>query len=73
MAKSKLIDRVWIVISDDGFHSASVTFENAEIEAKDLVESGKLEVQIFEVVSAWSVDYPEEPDPVASQIDLDIL
>ena len=63
-------DRVWVVICDDGFHSAEVSFEKAKKEAIRLCDDGGMEIHILEVVGVWRAEYPEEPNPIVFEISL---
>jgi len=71
--KLKQLERVWIVLANDEYQACGRTFKEAEEKAKDLVEEGKDDVKIFEVVGGWQVIFPEDPDPVTYDFPLDDL
>lgn len=71
MAKKIKLDRVWVILSSDGLHSTEITFDKAKEEAKKLREYEEAdEVKILEVVAAWVVDFPEEPQPEVWKMEL---
>lgn len=67
------VKHVYLTVSEkeNRFHA---TFKEAENYAKDLCDEGQgEEVEIYEVVGAWNVFYPEEPQPESSEVTLNTL
>lgn len=67
------VKSVFVVVNDDGISETFTKFHDAEQQAKSEVEIGELNVKILEVVNAWEVDIPHEPEPETTQIDLSDL
>lgn len=66
---TKKLDRVWVIVKDNELYSVEAPFDKAKKMAIDLLEQGE-EVKILEVVAAWEVEWPEEPDPELYKIDM---
>jgi len=65
---------IFIVVDEEGIQSSKKTFKKASKVAVDLKEKdAKTEVVILEVVKAWTCEYPEEPNPEISEIELDSI
>lgn len=64
---------VFVVVNDGGISDTFSKFHDAEQQAKLEVETGELNVKILEVVSAWEVDVPHDPEPETTQIELSDL
>lgn len=67
------VKSVFVVVNDDGISETFTKFNDAEQQAKLEVEIGELNVKILEVVNAWEVDIPHEPEPETNQIDISDL
>jgi hypothetical protein len=66
--KPPQIKKAYIVVSEkeNKFFSS---FQEAEVYAQDLCdESGGEEIHILEVAKAWTVYFPEEPQPETNEI-----
>lgn len=70
--KKIVLAKIYIVVSEEE-NKFFPTFGEAEIYAKDICDEKDEEIEIFEVVKAWTVSYPTEPQPEASEMNLDEL
>ena len=66
MASKKKIEKIYIVVPATGTLIYK-TLLDAQVSAKDECSIGGQDMQIFEVVRAWYVQIPEEPEPEVNE------
>lgn len=72
MASKKKIEKIYIVVpaTDPLIYK---TLLDAQVSAKDECSIGGQDMQIFEVVRAWYVQIPDEPEPEVAEDELENL
>lgn len=73
MSKKKPLTSVFVVVSENGIEGTKTTFHSAKEQADNLWICEDKPSKILEVVNAWDVDLPEEPNPEISKMDLEDL
>lgn len=61
---------VYLVVDSDGLQYTEDNYIVAKDRANEMCDNGAQDVKILLVTKAWSVEYPEEPDPVATELSL---
>ena len=62
---------MYVILSDGEYEGVEDNFNEAETRARELMEkNGWDSVIIYEVVKAWCIEVPPEPQPELSEIDL---
>lgn len=70
MAKKLKVDRLWLVASGNVINRIVTTFDKAKKEGVEMRDADEEDVRIFEVVGAWQVEFPDEPQPEVFGLEL---
>lgn len=70
---AKKLTSVFVVVDSDGIQATCKDFTSAEGKAVNMFVMSHSDIKILEVVNAWSVDLPEEPQPEVTSVALEDL
>lgn len=72
MAKQKNPPKEKFLIFASGkYQGEANSYEEAENKAIELLEDSESDIYFFQVSRAWSVEYPEEPEPEVFSVNLE--
>lgn len=68
-------EKVWVIVSSEGLIDSYPTLYSAQSQAKDYLDENDTveDVFIFEVVKAWRVEFPQEPQAEVREVGLGVI